>query len=271
VLELPADKARPAVQSFRGSALGFTLDAELTAGLRALSRREGVTLFMLLLTAFQLLLSRYSGQEDVVVGTPIAGRTRAETEGLIGFFVNTLVLRTGLGGDPTFRELLGRVREVALGAYAHQDVPFEKLVEELAPERSLSHTPLFQAMLVLQNTPQEAVSLPGLSLNSLDQVHESIRCDLTLAVAEGGDRLETIWRYASNLFEASTVERMQGHFVNLLREVLARPEARISGLGLTSAAERELEEQKERAREELSRQSFMKVRPKAVRVSKSEA
>ena len=156
LLELPTDRPRSAAPAVEGGSVAFVLPEETAAALRALSRREGATLFMTLLAAWQVLLSRWSGQDDVAVGTPVAGRTRLETEGLIGFFVNTLVLRTDLSGEPSFRDLLGRVREATLGAYAHQDVPFEKLVEELAPERSLSHTPFFQAMLVLQNAPPRA-------------------------------------------------------------------------------------------------------------------
>ncbi|HEY6190004.1 MAG TPA: amino acid adenylation domain-containing protein, partial [Pyrinomonadaceae bacterium] len=167
VLQLPTDRPRPAVQSYRGAHHSVRLDAALTDELKRISRQEGVTLFMLLLAAFQTLLSRYSGQEDIVVGSPIANRTRAEVEGLIGFFVNTLVLRTRLEGRPSFREVLGRVREAALGAYAHQDVPFEMLVEELEPERDMSRTPLFQVMFVLQNAPQESVMLSDLSISGV--------------------------------------------------------------------------------------------------------
>ena len=163
-LELPTDRERPAVPSYRGAQLGFRLSPEVSAGLKELSRREGVTLFMTLLAAFQTLLHRYSGQEDIVVGSPVAGRNYRETEGLIGFFVNTLALRTDLSGEPTFVELLQRVKEVCLGAYAHQDVPFEKLVEELQPERDLSRSPLFQVMFGLQNVPQTAARLGELEL-----------------------------------------------------------------------------------------------------------
>jgi hypothetical protein len=167
VLELPSDHPRPAVQSFRGSYEPVLVGAELTARLKELSRREGVTLFMLLLGAWQVLLSRYAGADEIVVGTPIANRQRGEVEGLIGYFVNALALRTDLSGDPTFRELMGRVREVALGAYLHQDVPFEKLVEELQPERALSHSPIFQVVFVLQNAPLGGLELPGVSFELL--------------------------------------------------------------------------------------------------------
>ena len=163
VLELPTDRPRPALQTYRGGRRSRTLSRELSEELKRLSRSEGVTLFMTLLAAFQTLLYRYTGQEEMLVGTPIAGRSREETEGLIGFFVNTLVLRTDLSGHPTFRELLARVRRMAVEAYAHQDLPFEKLVEELQPERDLSRHPLFQVMFVLQNRARETESRrPGL-------------------------------------------------------------------------------------------------------------
>ncbi len=168
VLELPTDKPRPAVQSFRGARQFSALSKNLSQALNELSRRDGATLFMMLLAAFQALLMRYSGQEDISVGTDVANRNRAETEGLIGFFLNHLVLRTDLSGNPTFRELLGRVREVALEAYAHQDVSFHKLVEALKPERSQSHTPLFQILFVLQNAPTVPLRLTGLTLSQLD-------------------------------------------------------------------------------------------------------
>jgi Non-ribosomal peptide synthetase modules and related proteins len=158
----------------------LALDAELTHALKGLSQRAGVTLFMTLLGAFMALLARYSGQEDIVVGSPIANRNRSETEALIGFFVNTLVLRVDLSGNPPFEELLGRVRQVALAAYAHQEVPFERVVEALQPQRSLSHSPLFQVMFVLQNVPFEALELPGLSLSPLALESVTAKFDLTL-------------------------------------------------------------------------------------------
>ncbi|MGH8059783.1 MAG: condensation domain-containing protein, partial [Candidatus Entotheonellia bacterium] len=189
-LEPPTDWPRPAVQSHRGGRVVALFPVGLATALKGLSRREGVTLFMTLLAAFQVLLARYTGQEDLVVGTPIAGRTYLETEGLIGFFVNTLPLRTQLTGDPTFRELLTRVREVALGAYAHQDLPFEKLVEELQPDRDLSSTPVFQVMFILQNAPRRPLELPGLSLTPLDVDAGTAKFDLTLSVTEVDDGLQ---------------------------------------------------------------------------------
>ena len=186
VLELPTDRPRPAVQTHRGAMESLALPKELTDALQAMSRREGVTLFMTLLAAFKTLLYRLTGQEDIIVGTPIAGRNRTELEGLIGFFMNTIVMRTDLSGQPTFRELLGRVRETALGAYAHQDMPFEKLVEELAPERDLSRTPLFQVFFNhIVAMGDKAAQLPGLEAEAVGGLDQESKFDMTLHVLEG--------------------------------------------------------------------------------------
>ena len=195
LMELPTDRPRPAVQSFGGAHQELHLNAGISNALRELGRREGMTLFMTLLAAFQVLLSRYTGEQDVVVGSPIAGRTRVEMEGLVGFFVNTLVLRTDLHGNPTFRELMKRVKEVALGAYAHQDVPFEKLVEELQPERTLSHTPLFQVMFLVQQSARTALELSGLHLNWLEVESETANFDLTFGIYEKADELHCSLQY----------------------------------------------------------------------------
>ncbi|HEX6908775.1 MAG TPA: amino acid adenylation domain-containing protein, partial [Longimicrobium sp.] len=223
LLELPTDRPRPAAVSDRGGSVPFTLPAQTTRALRELSRREGATLFMTLLAAWQLLLSRYSGQDDVCVGTPIAGRTRLETEGLIGFFINTLVLRTDLSGAPSFRALLGRVREATLGAYQHQDLPFERLVEELAPERALGRTPLFQAMFIVQNNAREALRLGTLDAEPLGGAGEPAKFDLTLSLEEHGEQLAGALQYRVDLFDGDTIQRMLGHWTALLTAVLADP------------------------------------------------
>ncbi len=238
VLELPTDHPRPAVQSFRGARQSVTLSKNLTDALRILSQRESATLFMTLLAAYQTLLYRYSNQEEIVVGSPIAGRTRPETEGLIGLFVNTLVLHTDLSEDPSFRELLSRVREVALGAYAHQDVPFEKLVEELQPERSLSHAPLFQVMFILQNAPRSALDLSGLTLQSLEFDSGTAQFDVSLSVVEVAEGLQAKFEYNTDLFDAATITRMLKHFQVLLEGVVANPDQRLSELPLLTEAER---------------------------------
>ncbi|MDQ3172664.1 MAG: amino acid adenylation domain-containing protein, partial [Acidobacteriota bacterium] len=238
ILNLPADHARPAAQSYRGARQPVRLGKEVTERLKGLTQQEGGTLFTTLLAAFQTLLMRYTGQEDTVVGTGIAGRNRAETEHLIGFFVNTLVLRGDLSGNPTFRELLGRVREVTFGAYEHQDVPFEKLVEELQPERSLSRTPLFQVMFALQNAPGKALELQGLTLAPLRVEYGTTKFDLTLFVWEEVEGLRAVFEYSTDLFDEATVIRMLGHFEVLLEGIVSNPERRLSELPLLTEAER---------------------------------
>jgi amino acid adenylation domain-containing protein len=238
VLELPGDKVRPAAQSFRGSDQPFEISARLTAALKELSQREGVTLFMTLLAAFKALLYRYTAQADIVVGSPIAGRNFVETEDLIGFFVNTLVLRTDLSGDPTFRELVGLVREVALGAYLHQDVPFEKLVEELQPERLTSHSPLYQVMFELQNAPLGGLELPGVSLELMAAENATAKFDLTLNLQEVGEVIGGSLGYSTDLFEAETIGRLISHFLTLLEDASEHPDRRVSELEMLSVEER---------------------------------
>ena len=214
------------------------LSKELTGQLKALSRKEGVTLFMTLLAAFQTLLYRYTGQEDIVVGSPIANRNRTEIEGLIGFFVNTLVLRTRLSGDPTFKELLAGVKETTLGAYAHQDLPFEKLVEELNPERNLSHSPLFQVMFALQNAPRAALEFERLSVSPMRVGGETAKFDLTVSMSEQEDGILSSFEYATDLFDEATIVRMMGHFRVLLEGIVTNPERRISELPILTETER---------------------------------
>ena len=237
-LELPSDRARPAVASHRGATVPFAATAALSAGLGELSRREGATLHMVLLAAFAMLLGRWSGQRDIVVGAPIAGRSHRETEGLIGFFVNTLALRMNLSGEPSFRALLGRVKETALGAYAHQDLPFEKLVEVLQPVRDLSRQPVFQVMLAFQNLPQNALDIAGVKLTALESASSAAKFDLTLFVTETPGGLIGQFEYATDLFEAATIERLAGHFANLLVGIVADPTCRVSALPLLTPAER---------------------------------
>ncbi|NVJ07525.1 non-ribosomal peptide synthase/polyketide synthase, partial [Myxococcus sp. AM001] len=239
-LELPTDKVRPAVQTYRGDTRGLEWPKGLWEGVKGLAQQENATPFMVLLAAFQVVLSRYAGQDDVSVGSPIANRTRAETEGLIGFFVNTLVLRTRLDGNPSFRELLAQVREVTLGAYAHQEVPFERLVEELQPERDLSRSPLFQVMLVLQNTPGGAVRLPGLKLEAAESAGKTSKFDLTLGLGESSEGgLTGALEFNSDLFESETMERLLGHLRVLLDAAVAGPETRLLDLPLMGSEEQQ--------------------------------
>ena len=227
MIDLPIDKPRPPVQTFRGAHYPLQLSAELSTQLRDLSRRHSATLFMTLLAAFDLLLCRYAGQEQVLVGTPIANRNRSETEGLIGFFVNTLVLRGDVRGNPSFGELLRRVRETALGAYAHQDLPFEKLVEELQPERDLSRSPLFQVMFVLQNAPNEVLELEGLSLSEVESAGETAKFELTLALQEQGELIVGGVEYNRDLYEAETIGRLMASYEQVLQAVVADAEQRV--------------------------------------------
>ncbi|MHC5816299.1 MAG: condensation domain-containing protein, partial [Nostoc sp.] len=223
ILELPTDRPRPPIQTDQGAKQSLVLSKPLTEALKTLSQQEKVTLFMMLLAAFQTLLYRYTGQDDIVVGTPISGRNRAEIEGLIGFFVNTLVMRTDLSGTPSFREILNRVREVALGAYTNQDLPFEQLVEKLQPERNLSQTPLFQVMFQLQNTLTTTLELPGLTLSPLEFDKETAKFDLTLSMVEVKQGLIGTLEYNIDLFNAATITQMLGHFQSLLEGIVVNP------------------------------------------------
>ena len=236
VLELPADRLRPAEQSHKGHRHNVRVDADLAKGLTELSRKEGVTPFMSLLAAFQTLLWRYTGAADFVLGTPMAGRSHLEVEPLIGLFVNTIPLRANLGGDPTFRTLLRRVRDTALDAIANQDAPFEKLVEELRPERNLSHTPLFQTMFIFHNSPRTSLDFAGLQVDELELDTGVSKFDLTLEIYEL-DGLCCTWEYSTDLFEHSRIARMAGHFETLLRGVCADPGLKLSELPMLGAGE----------------------------------
>ncbi|HEV2847307.1 MAG TPA: amino acid adenylation domain-containing protein, partial [Thermoanaerobaculia bacterium] len=232
VLELPWDRPRPPVQSFRGGVRQVRLPADLGAGLEPFARRQGATLFMVLLAGFQALLARYSGQGEIAVGAPIAGRTRQETEPLIGLFINTLVLRASLDGGTSFAGLLGQARERSLAAFAHQDLPFERLVDALGVERSRAFNPVFQVSLVLQNTPQEALALPGLEVRGAGFDENSVQFDLQLGLEMRDGSLFGSLRFATALFDAPTAERLVTHFEALLAAGLDTPELRIAELPL---------------------------------------
>ncbi len=238
ILELPADRPRPVVQSYRGATLYAIVPQSITEQLKQLGRQQDATLFMVLLTAFNILLSRYSGQHDLCVGTPVANRNRLEIEGLIGFFINTLVLRTDLSGNPTFLELLKRVKEICLGAQAHQDLPFEKLVEELSPVRDMSHNPLFQVMLALQNTPETELEITGLKIAPEVMEVGTSKFDLDLEITESEQGLEIQYSYNTDLFDRSTIERFAAHYGVLLGSIIATPNELISELPLLTEVER---------------------------------
>ncbi|MCW2917369.1 MAG: hypothetical protein JWN52_5437, partial [Actinomycetia bacterium] len=240
-LDLPTDRPRPAVQTHHGANLGFNLPPESGAAVRDLAQKEGVTVFMVLLAAFAAVLARYSGQEEVLVGTPIAGRSRPEAEDLIGFFANTLALRADLGGEPTFRELLNRVRDTTLDAYAHQDLPFERLVEALQPERSLSHSPLVQVLFVLQNAPAPGGKWSGMRIEALNDelVGDTARFDVTLSVRETSDGLDGNVEYNTDLFDRETIARLVAHYRVLLAAALAEPDRQVVRLPLLEQAEQD--------------------------------
>jgi amino acid adenylation domain-containing protein/FkbH-like protein len=238
ILELPTDRTRPPVMSLAGESVAIVLPGSLVEKLNVLSQAEGVTLFMTLLAAFQTLLTRYSGQEDIVVGSPVANRSVAEIEPLIGFFVNTLAFRGDLSGDPSFRELMARVKEVCLQAYAHQDIPFEKLVEELRPQRSLAHSPIFQVMFALQNAPLRVPELPGLSLQRVPMYTGTSMFDMSWFAIEVPEGIMVRAEYSTDIFDEITVRRALGHFQRLLEAVVANPAARLSALPLLVEEER---------------------------------
>ncbi|HEX2092454.1 MAG TPA: condensation domain-containing protein, partial [Longimicrobiaceae bacterium] len=241
LLEIATDHPRTSVQSARAASHEFRLEPELTRELRALSRREGATLFMTVLAGWQALLGRHAGQEDVVVGSPVAGRTRVELEGLIGFFVNLLALRGELGGDPTWSELVRRVRETALGAYAHQELPFERLVEELVTERSLTHTPLFQVTFSLDRVPSDyrAPTLGEVRLEPFGAAEGVAQFDLNLTLTDSGEAVAGVLSYRAVLFEPQTIARLAAHLTTLLQAMAADPRQRLSQLSLLGAHERE--------------------------------
>ena len=239
VLELPTDRPRPAARTSQGAIQRVVFPPTLRERLKVVSREANATLFMTLLATFQALLARYTGRDDVVVGSPTAGRRDVDVENLIGFFVNTLVLRTDLSGDPTFRELLERVRDVTLSAYGHQEVPFEKLIADLDVPRSLSHSPLFQVMFILQNAPKQRLELPGLTLDEIEFDPGTAKFDLTVDMAEVDEGLSCAVEYSTDLFAASTITRMLGHFRSLLEAAAADPAQRLSALPMLEASERQ--------------------------------
>jgi non-ribosomal peptide synthetase component F len=239
LLQLPTDRPRPPVQSFRGATCSTMYLAPLLNAIKAFSQQEGTTLFMTLLAAFQVLLARYTDTDDIVVGTRIAGRSRVETEGLIGFFLNALVLRTDLSGAPSFRTVMQRVREVMFGALSHQDLPFEKLVEEVRPERTMSHQPLFNIMFVLQTAPIPPLALTELTLSHMTPPSTTAKYDLDCSLAEVQGALAVSFEYSTDLFDAATIERMLAHYQMLLEAMVAQPDRPIDCLPLLLPAEQE--------------------------------
>ncbi|HEV8581216.1 MAG TPA: amino acid adenylation domain-containing protein [Thermoanaerobaculia bacterium] len=271
VLDIPADRPRPAAPTTRGGHLYLQLSEALTEGLKGIGRREGATLFMVVTAAYMALLRYLTGRQDVVVGTDVANRHRLETEGLIGFFINQLVLRTDLAGNPTFRELLARVRDTALGAYAHQDLPFERLLDLLQVERSLQHAPLFQTKLFFQNVPTQEIHLAGLELVPLPSDSCGAKLDLTLACWETPGGLRVWANYSTDLFEAATVGRLLALFDELLTRIAEDADARIDDLNRCLAeTEKGIRRMETKERQQLDFQKFKAVKPKPVTLSRVE-
>ncbi|MEH2178695.1 amino acid adenylation domain-containing protein [Nostoc sp.] len=265
LLQLPTDRPRPTVRTFQGATRSFILPKPLTEEIKNLSYREGVTLFMTLLTAFNTLLYCWTRQEDIIVGSPIANRTRTELEGLIGFFVSTLVLRTDMSNNPSFSELLGRVRDNTLEAYLHQDLPFEKLVEELQPERNPSYNPLFQVWFVLQNAPMTTLELPSLSITSLDIDNQTAKHDLRFELVESAVGLTGSIGYRVDLFKAATIAQVVKNFEILLLEIVNQPNTKLSKLAeILAEADRKQQQKREQELEESTRQKFKMTKRKTI-------
>jgi alpha-ketoglutarate-dependent taurine dioxygenase len=264
VMELPTDRPRPEIISPRGTNRSYVLSSKLSEEIKALSRHEDATLFMTLLAAFQILLSRYTKREDVIVGSAVANRSHRETEQLIGFFVNTLVLRTDLSGDRTFRELLAHVRETTLNAYSHQDLPFEKLVEELRPERGLNQTPLFQIAFGLQNAPLPVIQLQDLTLDPVEFDLGVVKFDLTVWMTEQPDGLWATWCYRTDLFDEATIETMHRRYVTLLQNIVTQPENRLSALEMLTEEEKGKQTQRKRELKETNFKKFLSINPQTV-------
>jgi amino acid adenylation domain-containing protein/non-ribosomal peptide synthase protein (TIGR01720 family) len=275
VLELPVDRARPNVQSFRGATEQVKLSRRLSQALKSLSASEDLTLYMTLLTAFQILLARYAGKEDIALGSPIAGRSRKEVENLIGFFVNTLVLRTQVARNLTIQQLMRRVRETALGAYSHQDIPFEQLIDALKVVRQPGTNPLVQVMFTLQNTPQEFVAAQNLQVLPLDVTSGTAKFDLTLSIMETNEGLIGGLQYSTDLFDEVTIKRMLNHYERILEEMVSNPQQRVGELCMLTGVEKQQvvaewnETEREYARESCIHELFAEQarrRPEAVAV-----
>jgi amino acid adenylation domain-containing protein len=270
VLKLPYRKSKPAIKTNSSLSHNFELSRKLSIALQQLSHQTKTTLFMVILATLKTLLYRYTQQEDIVVGVDIANRNRAETEGLIGFFVNLLVLRTDLSGYPSFRELLTRVREVTLSAYAHQDLPFEQLVRELETSRESNRTTLFQVLLVMDNVPTQELKLPGLTISPMEEVDSQAKFDLVLFISETATGISGSWKYNSDLFDTDTITKISNHYVTLLQNIVSQPDTRINNLEMISKTEKEEKKMTEVTKEKNKFNKFLKAKPKAVSLPSSE-
>jgi amino acid adenylation domain-containing protein len=267
VLDLPSDRPRPQARTFAGSHETLHISPDTLKAIKDFGRQEGATLFMALIAVFQAMLSKYSGEEQIVVGTDLANRTMPETEHMIGFFINLLAVRTDLSGNPTFRELLRRVRERLLEAYAHQEVPFPKVVQEIQPERSTTHNPIVQALFVMQNAPRTKRELAGLKVDPFEVPVTTSKFDMAVFMAERPDGLIGYWVYSTELFEQKTIQRMMRHFTTLLQSAIAQPEARLSALAMLSSEEIEQQEAEKQRRKQLQSKKLKMTTPTAVSLS----
>jgi acyl carrier protein len=267
-LALPTDRPRPIAQSYRGAEQLFDLPLALTNGLKVIAEEQGCTIFMVLLAAFQVLLQHRTGQDDIVVGTDVANRNRLEIEPLIGFFVNQLVLRADFSANPTFRQLLGTTRRLVFGAYEHQDLPFEKIVEVLKPERDQSRAPLFQVKFVFQNTPNETLELPGLTLQPLGTEPSATQLDLILFMEDTEQGLVGRWQFNTDLFEARAIAHMGERFAALLQAVTTQPDTPVKFIESAGESEREQQRLEEERRQQASFNRFQKIKPKAISLAR---
>ena len=265
-LNLPTDR-QPSTESYRGGAEAVEISKEVYEAVKRLSQEQGATVFMVMLAAFKAMLAKYTGEDEIVVGTDVANRNRVEVENIIGFFVNHLVLRTDLRGNPTFREMVKRVREVAIGAYAHQDLPFDKLVAVLRPDRDLGQTPLFQILFLLESLPAEEFQLSGLKLSHLEASTNTTKYDLTVFMLETQDGLVGVWRYNTDLFDASTIKRIAGHFNTLLSTAIANPDLKLDALDIYTEEEKRQREAENREHKESKLNRLKSARRKVVNVS----
>jgi non-ribosomal peptide synthetase component F len=264
VLNLPLDRPRPQTRTFAGAHETLHISSDTLKTVKDLGRQQGATLFMTLIAAFQAMLSKYSGEEQIVVGTDLANRTMPETEQMIGFFINLLAVRTDLSGNPTFRELLSRVRERLLEAYAHQEVPFPKVVQEIQPERSTTHNPIVQALFVMQNAPRTKRELAGLRVEPFEVPVTTSKFDMAVFMAERPDGLIGYWVYSTELFEQKTIQRMMRHFATLLQSAITQPDGRLSALAMLSPEEIEQQEAEKQQRKRSQSKKLKMTTPTAV-------
>jgi len=264
ILTLPTDRVRPETQTFGGALYEHTLPRSVADSVRALSRQRGATSFMTMLASFDVMLHYCSGQDEIVVGTDVANRTSVKTESLIGFFVNLLVLRLDLGGNPSFEQLIARAREMALGAYAHQDVPFDKLVEELRPERNLSHSPLVQVLFVQQNTPRSSANFPGLEISRF-KIEVRSKFDMAVFVNESAQEITTSWVYNPDLFDHASVARMASNFELAVRTAVVQPTIKLDDLCAILAGSDKLQRESEQKKfQETGLEKLKKIRRKVI-------